>query len=408
MDFKKRDMRNNFKFLFLSFSVLIFSFLGLAQAADINMSVDVGGVVPPANVSNFTATSGDGHISLSWSNPGDADFAGVKIQRSTTYYPADENAGDNVYNGTGTVFVDQNLNNGTRYYYSAFSYDTSLNYASGALASAIPTAPPLPQDGGLEELIMPPSVTSVEPTAPTIAKEEIELSDFKFYILYDQGPLEITLDELKKIRVFEEMTLIISISADIFPKEVSVITVTIGNFSYLMRKLVDQNEYQAIISAPPIKGEYDIKFIIVYQDSTIADIQGKMLVDPYGYIYEKRFSLFGIGGGETRIERARVTLYCLNEDDWQKWKAEDYNQENPVATDNTGEFGFMVPEGEYYLQVTKSGYLTKKISSFEVKEQIINKNIELTSLIRPWIWVIVLGAGIILVIVWILIRRKRA
>ncbi len=93
---------------------------------------------PPANVSNLSATPGNQQIALSWTNPADADFAGVRIRRSTTGYPSSPTSGSAVYDGTATTFTDVGLTNGVLYYYTAFAYDSSGNFASGALASGTP------------------------------------------------------------------------------------------------------------------------------------------------------------------------------------------------------------------------------------------------------------------------------
>jgi hypothetical protein len=91
---------------------------------------------PPANVSGFTATPGNGRVSLSWVNPTDSDFACVRILRKTGSYPANSCDGTVVYNGTGTSTTDAGLTGSTTYYYTAFSYDEALNYSSGSQARA--------------------------------------------------------------------------------------------------------------------------------------------------------------------------------------------------------------------------------------------------------------------------------
>ncbi|MCB2156090.1 hypothetical protein KQI84_14530 [bacterium] len=101
---------------------------------------------PPENVSGFNAQPGDGQVTLLWTNPVD-DFAGTRIQRRTDDFPADENDGDNIYDGTGTQYVDSGLVNGTTFYYTAFSYDGVPNYAGGVQASASPRVPPTPVPG---------------------------------------------------------------------------------------------------------------------------------------------------------------------------------------------------------------------------------------------------------------------
>jgi len=92
---------------------------------------------PPANVSNFTATPGDGSISLSWTNP-TVDFNGVTILRRVDRYPTSPTDGTQVYDSDGTNYTDTGLTNGQVYYYTAFSRDIVLNYSSGAQTSATP------------------------------------------------------------------------------------------------------------------------------------------------------------------------------------------------------------------------------------------------------------------------------
>jgi formylglycine-generating enzyme required for sulfatase activity len=96
----------------------------------------------PSEVSVLAATPGDGQISLSWQNPSDADFAGVRIQRKTGGYPVDSNDGTTVYSNDGTNAVDAGLTNGTAYYYKAFSYNTVSNYSGGVTVTATPQAVP--------------------------------------------------------------------------------------------------------------------------------------------------------------------------------------------------------------------------------------------------------------------------
>ena len=54
---------------------------------------------PPGDVSNFTLEAGDRMIGMSWTNPGDADLAGVKILRKEGGWPAGPTDGTTVFDG---------------------------------------------------------------------------------------------------------------------------------------------------------------------------------------------------------------------------------------------------------------------------------------------------------------------
>lgn len=93
---------------------------------------------PPGNVTAFAATPGDLANMLTWTNPTDLDFSGVKIVYKTTGYPTGPTDETPAYDGPGAAFLHTGLTNGTLYYYKAFAHDSSANYASGAQASARP------------------------------------------------------------------------------------------------------------------------------------------------------------------------------------------------------------------------------------------------------------------------------
>jgi len=116
-------------------------------------------------VSAFTATPGDTQNSLSWTNPTDSDFAGVKIMFKTTGYPTSQTDGTQVYDGMGTSTVHTGLTNGVTYYYKAFTYDEVNNYSSGAQASATPY---LPNPPGAPTVTAPTSGSTATTVTPTI------------------------------------------------------------------------------------------------------------------------------------------------------------------------------------------------------------------------------------------------
>jgi Calx-beta domain/IPT/TIG domain/Cohesin domain len=103
--------------------------------------------LPPGDVKNFTALPGNGQVTLSWTNPSDTDFSGVLIRyRTDGIFPVNKDNGTLVLNRPGLPnanesFLQSGLTNGTTYYYSAFTYDTSQNYSMTAHAQASPAGP---------------------------------------------------------------------------------------------------------------------------------------------------------------------------------------------------------------------------------------------------------------------------
>ena len=83
---------------------------------------------PPPQCTNFIATGGNAQVVLSWKNPIDSDFVGVKILRKEGSYPTNAIDGTVVYNGVNNSYTDTTVTNNTTYYYRIFPYDWDHNY----------------------------------------------------------------------------------------------------------------------------------------------------------------------------------------------------------------------------------------------------------------------------------------
>ncbi len=111
----------------------------------------------------------------------------------------------------------------------------------------------------------------------------------------------------------------------------------------------------------------------------------QVLIDPSGYVYEAVAS--------NRIENAVVTLY--NEGMFA-WDAENYEQVNPLITDQDGRYAWDVPEGNWFVKVFREGYeigtsdndpaavvSIDGVNYLPVLPPQLDVNIPLTSLSRP-------------------------
>ncbi len=97
--------------------------------------LDTSDKTAPADVTALIITATNGNAVLTWTNPTDSDFAGVKVSMS----PAEGTLSNPVIldKNVSTLTVS-GLTNGTEYTFTVQSFDDSLNFASGETATATP------------------------------------------------------------------------------------------------------------------------------------------------------------------------------------------------------------------------------------------------------------------------------
>ncbi len=137
--------------------------------------------------------------------------------------------------------------------------------------------------------------------------------------------------------------------------------------------LIQKSDYQEVkpglfkveFNAPVVSGQYDVITIIEYKDQKTVPTTTHltMVVDPEGYIYQN------ISGMQARVPNATVSIYQLNisTNKYELWPAEKFLQKNPIVTDETGKYSFLVPQGTYYLTIDTPNYYQYKSSSFVVQ-----------------------------------------
>lgn len=114
----------------------------------------------------------------------------------------------------------------------------------------------------------------------------------------------------------------------------------------------------------------------------------KVIIDPSGYIYEAVAS--------NRIKNAITTLYCIpfdesDENFWVKpdvsksilWDATEYEQNNPISTDEYGQYAWDVPIGWWQVKCEKEGYETTYSEWLPVPPPQLDVNIGLITTRKP-------------------------
>lgn len=373
---------------------------------------------PPANVSDFLALPGLKEIQLSWKNPPDKDFQAVRIRRSIKFYPLSPADGEMVYDGPEESYLDRGLTPGIRYYYTAFAYDSSGNFASGAIASAIPyeVLPPVP----------PPPPPPIPPEIiPPVEIEVLKVVDFRFQIA--QKTITVFPDPLNIFHFLPGTILEISIETEKLPQVLKTIIVIVGDKSYLLR--IDESEkfYRASLVLPLQTGLQPIYILVLnFKEGTLDKIEGNILIELFGTIKQinnltfKHLNKTALAATEDLLEPvylAKVTLYQYDEvsRDWQEFQALKYSQRNPIYSNPEGQYGFLVPRGKYFVQVEKENYQTQRTKEIKVEKNFINQNIILARLpkaglferiswLKPLLIFLLILIAIIAYLVW---QRKK-
>jgi chitodextrinase len=106
------------------------------------------------------------------------------------------------------------------------------------------------------------------------------------------------------------------------------------------------------------------------------------------------FTLQGQEGGQVTVQSitgvtvqavpgAKVTLFVEEGGSWVVWNGAPFNQANPQFTGPDGGFIFVVPNGRYYAQVEKEGYVTAVTSPRFITKGVFGEHIGLIALPPP-------------------------
>ncbi len=139
---------------------------------------------------------------------------------------------------------------------------------------------------------------------------------------------------------------------------------------------VGNNVFVADVQVPRGGDRYQIKTIIDYVDPKMPNQEVELVtvIDPEGYVYSK------IKDQELRIKGAKVSLFWKNPatKKFELWPADEFQQNNLQITDKTGQYFFLVPEGQYYIMTEAKSYRLYKSDLFMVRRDAgVHINIEL-------------------------------
>ena len=209
---------------------------------------------PPANVSNLQAVRTKDGVALSWQNPGDPDFARVRVVRSTRFYPFDIVDGWVIYDASGEQVLDPFL--ADTIYYTVFSIDTAGNISSGATIRILDPDQEVAVES--DEPITPEIVVPPEFTAPP---KEVTA----WPVSIAQGDWVSRLGTSSSVSLNANMPFTVQILATAVPPHLKTIIATLyhpdataGSWQFLLKRTADGSAYAATIGALPVSGQYQL------------------------------------------------------------------------------------------------------------------------------------------------------
>ena len=391
----------------------------------------------PSNVSNLSVASGDGSLTISWTNPSDDDLAGIRVLLCTAGYPSgpSDSSCSVVYAGLANSTIVSSLTNGTTYYVGVFAYDTVGQFASGALGSGTPNAPveevPTPVEVPVPVATPPEGepTTPVEPTPttppetippvvePTVPSEEIPAGtdipaepalpippttvaagelvpqgDVSFFVA--GGQIQLEPSGSGTVHLLGNRPLQIVLQTQHISKPVSRVQLVLGASAYIMAMAPDGSTYAADVSSPLREPEgsseprmagtpadYGSAVSISYTDGTVQSITYTLEVEGDGYAFSQR------DGQNSRVGGASVTLLigpsttsgssADASNGTVSWDGSPFKQFNPIVTAADGQFGWYVPNTTYALSADAGGYLRAETGTFSVTDHIANQAIRM-------------------------------
>ena len=145
-----------------------------------------------------------------------------------------------------------------------------------------------------------------------------------------------------------------------------------GGSNYIFSLDADNKNYFVDLNFPAV-GKDQAYVIIQFPGTTTASSTNASI----------DFILDSLAYGEigsddiAAVSGASVTLY---NQDGTKFDAATYGESNPITTNNYGQYGWVVPNGVYYLVVKKDDYYERKTQNFKVFNNVVNSDLSLVKI----------------------------
>ncbi|MEO5927690.1 MAG: carboxypeptidase regulatory-like domain-containing protein [Patescibacteria group bacterium] len=128
---------------------------------------------------------------------------------------------------------------------------------------------------------------------------------------------------------------------------------TVNGSSYNLTPSADGTSYRGTFIAPG-PGVYPVSVAMTFQGGGAAVANFTLRSQSGGSVVEEGVT----GPTNVPVPGARVTLFVEQNGVWVVWNGALFGQANPQVLGPDGGFVFVVPNGNYYVQVEKEGYMT--------------------------------------------------
>ncbi len=379
---------------------------GVSQATSDSTFTTDKEKLPPPDVSSLKAVALGTSIIVSWKNPtavAAADFKEVRIIKTIGAPAAGMNEGSLVYTGTDEQFVDSDVEPNIKYFYTAFSVDTSGNVSAGTFSSVEIAPPPgeeicdngrdddsnaatdcaddvcklssacLPKNPGPEpDNPVRPSGTSTIPLSEVTStivfgEPKIELERFRF--LAADRTVSLALNGLT-IANLSGYNFSIVISREAMTRKPAEITLAVSNYgTYQFRFDEARHQYSTDLVFPPV-GTYQAFIIVDYGNSELESIPLALSSRPWGRVSDAATgdALAGVSVNLFGQNNAPIPL-------------SEYAQKTTIVTASEGRYGWVLPEGKYYAKFSAPGYLDFSSRLVSANDNVFNESIQLVA--RP-------------------------